>query len=88
MPAPPSAASAHPDVVTASTTDSSQKIDTPGETTENVGTSAATAGDHKIPVVAEEPPPPAVKTSPAAAGMSATSGPLEDFPAAAAGGKG
>jgi hypothetical protein len=48
------------------------------ESQPTVKTSFESARDEKMPVMAEEPPE--IKTKAAAPGMSATSGPLDDFP--------
>jgi hypothetical protein len=48
------------------------------ETQPAAKTSFESARDEKMPVMAEEPPE--IKTKAAAPGMSATSGPLDDFP--------
>lgn len=48
------------------------------ETQPAAKTSSESARDEKMPVMAEEPPE--IKAKAAAPGMSATSGPLDDFP--------
>ena len=69
--APPTTTDSTPAAAAPATADSTN----PSTTTETTKTAPS---DEKMPTTMEEPPP--IKTVRAAPGMSATSGPLEDFP--------
>ena len=81
-PIPPRSENAKPSVAAPeSTTASATAATAPtpaSETQAATKTSLESARDEKMPVMAEEPPE--IKAKAAAPGMSATSGPLDDFP--------
>jgi hypothetical protein len=67
---------APPTTTTTAASSSKPEVQSPAKVSSE--SSRAAVVDEKMPVMAEEPPE--IKTKAAAPGMSATSGPLDDFP--------